>query len=209
MEAFEVKMSRGGGVALAEACRFFVKDDPVHRTLKKITAKLEDLGIPYAVCGGMALVAHGYDRTTVDVDLLVTRQGLEAAHKQLEGLGYVPLFSGSKNLRDTETGVRVEFLITGGYPGDGKPKPVAFPDPAQASMRINDMSCLRLEKLIELKLASGMTNVLRLKDLGDVIALIQQLNLGADFAAQLHPYVRDKYQELWQAIQEDKARGEQ
>lgn len=112
-------------------------------------------------------------------------------------------------MRDTETGVRIEFIVTGGYPGDGKPKPIAFPDPAQASTRINDMACLRLEKLVELKLASGMTNVLRLKDLGDVIALIQQLNLGADFAAQLHPYVRDKYLELWQAVEEDKARGEQ
>ena len=54
---------------------------------------------------------------------------LSAIHAKLEGLGYVPPFSGSKNLRDTEHGVRIEFLIAGEFPGDGKPKPVAFPEP--------------------------------------------------------------------------------
>ena len=60
---------------------------------------------------------------------LVTREGLKAIHAHLEGLGYVPPFSGSKNLRDTEHGVRIEFLIAGEFPGDGKPKPVAFLSP--------------------------------------------------------------------------------
>ena len=207
MESFEEKMRRGGVPALEEACRFFMKEDPVHKALMRITRRLDELKIPYAVCGGMALVAHGYDRTTVDVDLLVTPDGLKAVHAQLEGLGYVVPFDGSQSLRDTETGVRIEFLVSGGYPGDGKPKPVAFPNPATASVRLQDMAFLSLEKLIELKLASGMTNILRAKDIGDVIALIQQRDLPAAFADDLNPYVRDKYLELWNAVQEDRARG--
>src|SRR5580698_4216627 len=111
MDAFEDRMRRGGATALAEAGRFFMKDDPVHQSLRKIAAKLSELSIQYAVAGGMALVAHGYDRTTVDVNVLVNQAGLDAAHHALEGLGYVPPFAGSKNLRDTETGVRVEFLV--------------------------------------------------------------------------------------------------
>ena len=51
----------------------------------------------------MALDAHGFRRLTVDVDILVTREGLKAIHERLEGLGYVPPFTGSKNLRDTES----------------------------------------------------------------------------------------------------------
>ena len=47
---------------------------------------------------------------------------------------------------------------SGGFPGDGKPKPVAFPDPAGASVDIGGIRYLSLEKLVELKLASGMTN---------------------------------------------------
>ncbi|HEY3320364.1 MAG TPA: nucleotidyltransferase family protein [Planctomycetota bacterium] len=203
MEAFEEKMRRGGAAALEEACRFFMKDDPVHRTLKRLTQRLDALGIPYAICGGMALVAHGYERTTVDVDVLVTPEGLKEIHEKLEGLGYVPPFPASKNLRDTETGVRVEFIVTGGYPGDGKPKPVAFPDPAQASTRIEDIACLRIDQLVELKLASGMTASGRLKDLADVQELIRALSLGDDFAQKLNPYVRAKYLELWRAVQED------
>ena len=113
----------------------------------------------------MALDAHGFRRLTVDVDILVTREDLNAIHENLEGLGYVPPFTGSKNLRDAEHGVRVEFLIAGEFPGDGKPKPVAFPDPATVGVEIKGVRYLSLPTLVELKLASGMTNPGRLKDL--------------------------------------------
>lgn len=79
----------------------------------------------------------------------MTREGLEEIHRQLEGRGYLPPFEGSKQLRDTEAGVRVEFLVTGEYPGDGKPKPVAFPDPSTVGIEINGMSILTLPRLVE------------------------------------------------------------
>ena len=187
--------------AVAAMCRFFMRDDPVHQTLRKITAKLDQVGIPYAVVGGMALAAHRFVRATVDVDLLVTAEGLSALHRELEGLGYVPPFAGSKNLRDTATGVRVEFLVTGQFPGDGKPKPVAFPDPAQTSVVIEGIRYLGLASLVELKLASGMTGgVARLKDFSDVVSLIQTRQLPLEFAGQLSGYVRAKYEELWHGL---------
>ena len=135
-----------------------MRDDPVHQALREITRRLEALRIPYAIVGGMALVAHGYTRTTVDVDVLVTRDGLDLAHESLAGFGYVPPLAGSKNLRDTQTGVCIEFLVSGQYPGDGKPKPVAFPDPSAVAVEIDGIRFVALPKLIELKLASGMTN---------------------------------------------------
>ena len=193
-------MRKGGDAAIAEASRFFMKQDPVHRALRKITSKLQELGVPYAVAGGMALVAHGYDRTTVDVDVLVNAEGLKATHEALEGLGYVAPFRGSKQLRDVETSVRIEFLVTGQYPGDGKPKPVAFPDPKDVAVEIEGIRYLGLAALIELKLASGMTNPGRLKDLADVQELIRALKLPRDFEAKLNPYVRVKYDELWEGV---------
>jgi hypothetical protein len=42
-----------------------------------------------------------------------------------------------------------------------------------------------------------MTGSGRLKDLSDVLELIKLINLPADFAEQLNPYVREKYAELW------------
>src|SRR5262245_6182719 len=151
LTAFEELMKRGGDTAVREASRFFMKTDPVHTTLREIARRLDSLNVPYAVVGGMALVAHGYQRTTVDIDILLTQQGVDKVRKELQGLGYVPPFKGSKNLRDARTGVRIEFLITGQYPGDGKPKPVAFPDPASSSVLIDGVRYVTLPRLIELK----------------------------------------------------------
>ncbi len=189
--------------AVAAMCRFFMGDDPVHQTLRKIAARLEELGIAYAVAGGMALGAHRFVRATVGVDILVTAEGLAAIHRELDSLGYISLFAGSKNLKDPETGVRIEFLVAGQFPGDGKPKPVAFPDPAQAGVEIDGIRYVGLPALVELKLASGMTNPGRLKDLGDVQELIRVLGLPLDFAQQLNPYVCPKYEELWRGLEAD------
>jgi hypothetical protein len=187
--------------ALQEGSMHFEKQSAVHKTLEKISSRLDQLGIPYAIAGGMALFFHGYRRFTEDVDILVTPEGLLEIHHELEGLGYVPVFTGSKNLRDAESGVRIEFLVTGQYPGDGKPQPVAFPAPETASVDISGVRCLRLPTLVELKLASGKAPG-RLRDLADVQELIRLLHLPAELATQLNPAVRDLYAELWAAVQQ-------
>jgi hypothetical protein len=187
--------------ALQEGSMHFEGKSAVNLTLEKITRRLVELKIPYAVAGGMALFFHGLRRFTEDVDILVRPDDLKEIHQRLEGLGYIPLFSGSKNLRDAESGVRIEFLVTGDYPGDGKPKPVAFPEPEATSVEKDGIRWLALPALIELKLASGMTNAARLKDLADVQELIRILNLPMEFREQLNPFVRDKFSELWRSIQ--------
>jgi len=186
---------------------FFEQKGGLHLALRKITQRLSDLNVPYAVAGGMALFFHGFRRFTEDVDILVTREGLDRLHREAEGLGYVPLFPGSNSLRDVESGVRVEFLVSGDYPGDGKPKPVAFPDPEQASIEREGIRWLNLPTLVELKLASGLTSPGRLRDLADVQELIRLLGLPADFAGQLHPFVSEKYAELWRSLHADPASG--
>jgi hypothetical protein len=186
-----------------EGDRHFRGDNEVFKTLRKIALRLEGLGVPYAIAGGMAMFEHGYRRFTEDVDILVTREGLRTIHERLDGLGYLPPFTNSKNLRDTESGVRIEFLVAGDYPGDGKPKPVAFPNPAEAAVEREGAKYLSLPRLVELKLASGMTGgVHRMKDLTDVVELIKILHLPGSFGDQLDPYVRGKYEELWTALQE-------
>ncbi len=200
MIAYEQKLRQDLRWGFMEGSMHFEQESAVHKTMRKIAKRLDELGIPYAVVGGMALFFHGYRRFTEDVDLLVTREGLQKLHESLEGRGYLPPFTGSKHLRDTDTGVKVEFLTTGDYPGDGKPKPVAFPDPEAARVEIDGVQFLQLPKVVELKLASGMTNIGRLKDLGDVQEMIRVLNLPEALAEQLNPFVRDKYRELWTAV---------
>jgi hypothetical protein len=153
--------------------------------------------------GGMALFEHGYERFTTDIDMLINREGLRAIHDHPEALGCLRPRPDRSFVRDIETGVRIDFFMTGQFPGDGKPKPVAFPDPAEVSVEFHGIKYLRLETLVELKLASGMTcRGHRLRDLADVIELIKILKLPADFADRLNPFVRGRYAEYWPELQE-------
>jgi len=200
MIAYEQRLNQDVWWAFQEGSMHFERASAVHKTLVKIARQLDELSIPYAIAGGMALFFHGYRRFTEDVDILVTREGLQEIHARLEGLGYLAPFEGSKNLRDAESGVRIEFLVAGEYPGDGKPKAVAFPIPEAVGEVIAGVRCLRLAPLVELKLASGTTPGRR-KDLGDVQELIRLLHLPEDFAMQLNPMVQTLYRELWQEVQ--------
>jgi hypothetical protein len=94
-------------------------------------------------------------------------------------------------------------MTTGEYPGDGKPKPVSMPVPNSASIEIDGVQFVTLEKLIELKLASG-TAPHRLKDLADVQELIKFRALDKNFAERLDPYVREKFLELYEAVAQSK-----
>ena len=184
-----------------ESGRFFMGEADVHAALERLARLLDDSGIPYAIVGAMALNEWGYRRATVDVDLLVTREGLKALKDVALGRGYVEKFPGSRGIRDTASGVTIDILLAGEYPGDGKPKPVAFPDPARAAVRGQRVSLLPLPCLIELKLASGMSAPHRLKDLADVLELIRALSLPRETAGSLDESVRQKFDELWLAAQ--------
>jgi len=203
--SYESKLNANPDWALREGSMHFDEKSAVYQSLKTIAKRLDELQIPYAVAGGMALFSFGFRRFTEDVDILVSPAGLREIHERLEGLGYVAPFTGSKQLRDTATGVRIEFLVAGQFPGDGKPKPIAFPDPAAVAVEIDGIKYLRLEKLIELKLASGMTNPGRLKDLADVQELIRVLKLEKDFQTRLDPYVQPKFLELLSGVEADRA----
>jgi len=187
--------------AFDEGLRFFAGRGMVNNALTQIVQRLNRLGIDYAVIGAVALNQHGYRRFTEDIDLLLTKEGLERFHNELVGLGYRPAFEGSRRqFRSTVENVGVGIVTAGEYPGDGPPKPVRFPDPSDASLEIEGIKTVTLEKLIELKLASGLSAPHRLKDLADVQEMIKVRSLSSDFAAKLDPYVREKYIELQRAV---------
>jgi hypothetical protein len=196
MVAYGQRLKKDPDWALEEGGKFFSGKSDVNAALLRITKRLDELAISYAVVGGMALFQYGYRRFTEDVDLLVTSEGLRAIHSTLEGRGYLPMFAGSRNLRDTESGVSIEFLVAGEYPGDGIEKPIKFPEPDGATTFVGGIRCLNLAALIELKLASGITSPGRLKDLADVQQLIQVLRLPSSYADQLDEYVKAKFKEL-------------
>jgi hypothetical protein len=132
----------------------------------------------------------------------MNQAGLEQFQRILVGRGYVPAFPGAhKMFSDAVTGVNVEIIISGEFPDDGKPKSVQFPDPVAIAMDQDGLRVARLETLIELKLASGLTAPDRLKDLADVQELIRVLNLPQQLAEQLDASVQDEYVRLWATVQ--------
>ena len=204
MTSYETRLHNDYLARLKEASNYYMARGDVFTTLQNLTHRLDEEKIPYALVGGLALAAHGFVRMTQDVDLLMTRDGLESFKQRFLGRGYVLAFSGAqKTFRDTETQVRIEIVITGDYPVDGKPKPVAFPDPSIVFTERGGMRVIPMEKLIELKLASGMSAPHRLRDLADVQDLIMTLKLPIEFAETLEASVREKFRELWHGAQAD------
>lgn len=184
------------------ADEFFMKTSRIHSAMQRLATTLSDMNIPFAVAGAMAANAHGHTRTTADVNILIRREDLERFKKKHLGLGWVEKFEGSKNLRDAVCNVNIDVLIVGGYPGDGLPKPVAFPDPEDvAEVHEDGIPFVSLKTLLELKLACGMTVSHRPRDLDDVIQLIRANQLPLDYVDSLDPYVADKFHEMWQAAQ--------
>ena len=185
--------------AFDEGLRFFAGKGMLNTTLERIARTLENRGIDYVVIGAVALNQHGYRRFTEDIDLLLTKEGLTRFHEELVGLAFE---DSRKQFRAAEGNIRVEIVTAGEYPGDGLPKPVRFPDPADVAIEIEGIKTITLEKLVELKLASGMTAPHRLKDLADVQELIKVKKLGPEFANTIDPSVRDKFMELQRAVSE-------
>jgi hypothetical protein len=173
---------------LEEISMFFDGSAPVHQTMRRLAEQLQQAGISYAVMGGMAVNAHGARRTTDDLDVLVTAEGLQQFRQQLVGSAYDPTPKRPRHFVDRQNNVHIDMLVTGHYPGRGEPAPFAFPDPAEASEEISHIRVVTLVQLIQLKLAAH-----RYQDFADVVFLIRVHNLDESFADRLHPGVRSDY----------------
>jgi hypothetical protein len=194
-------LARRFEAALDRMGAYFMGSSPLQEAATQIARILSEMRIDYAIAGALSLAAHGLVRATEDVDVLISREGLERFKQAWLGRGYVTVRPGGKAVRDTVNGVKVDFLIEGDYPGDGKPKPVRFPSPAQAGTEIGRIRVVDLKHLVEMKLASGMTAPHRLQDLADVLRLISVAKLPRELAESLDAFVRAKYEELWQTAQ--------
>lgn len=173
---------------LREIDMFFDGTSAVHQTMHRLTKRLSAAGIAYAVMGGMAVNAHGAARTTADLDVLLTREGLAWFRRELAGTEYDPVQGRSRSFTDRENEVKVDLLVAGHLPGMGGPAPFPFPDPTAASEEINGIRVVTLPQLIQLKLAAG-----RHYDFGDVVFLIRTLHLDESFTNCLHPAVHGDF----------------
>lgn len=164
---------------------------------RQCDAALSNAGLAHAIVGGVAVCLHGYQRNTIDVDVLVRRDDTEAVRTALEAAG----FEWDTDSREfhSEENVPVQFLISEEPAGDDRSYGVTFPDPGAPGVttEIEGLCVVSLARLIELKLACGLGNLRRThRDLADVVELIAAHNLGRDFARFLHKSLRKEFRAL-------------
>src|SRR3954462_14371319 len=98
--------------------------------MRKVAELFAEHRIDYAIVGGMAVNAHGYVRTTDDVDFLVRAEGLGAI-RELATKGVFKTVTGRpRRFTESTTGVQFDVLVTGLFPGSGQSGPIAYPDPS-------------------------------------------------------------------------------
>lgn len=164
----------------------------VAQQCKELLNKAE---IPYGVCGGIAVCLHGYQRNTVDVDLIIQPENADQVKSLLEANGF--RWDQDTNEFRTDEGFVVHFLTAGARAGRGAEVRIAPPEGDLNIEEIEGFSVVRLSRLIEMKIASGMCNLRRThKDFADVVELIAIRRLDASFVCFLHKSVRPTFREL-------------
>jgi hypothetical protein len=170
-------------------------NESLWETAKSCHELLSQAQIPHAIAGGVAVCLHGYQRNTVDLDVLVQAGKSAAVRDVLEANGI--LWNEEEHEFRTSSGAAIHFLVAGERAGKGSD--VRFPDPADpnVAVELDGLPVISLAALIESKIASGQSNLRRThKDFADVVELIVKHNLGRDFARHLHKSVRAAFRQL-------------
>ena len=156
---------------------------------------LQQAQIPHVLLEGVAVCLHGYQRNTVDVDMLIRSSDSAAVRGALQSSGFS--FSEEHKEFRSPSGVPVQFQLSGDRAGAGSE--VCMPDPTgeEDVTEIEGLPVLSLAKLIEVKLACGEGNLRRThKDFADVVELIAHHQLSRSFARHIHKSLRPTFREL-------------
>lgn len=170
-------------------------NETLWETARHCHAILQQEEIAHAVLGGVAVCLHGYQRNTVDLDLLVRRDDTADIKRAVEQSGYLWLAEASEFR--SPAGIAVQLVMAGDRAGDDSD--VCLPDPGDPDWltELDGLPVLKLHKLIETKIACGSGNLRRThKDFADVVELIALHNMSREDARHLHKAVRKTFREL-------------
>jgi hypothetical protein len=157
-------------------------------------------GIDHSICGGVAVCLHGYQRNTTDLDLIIDPADSLRVKELLQTAGFV----WNEELKEfcSPGGIVVQFLMAGEKAGRDSEVPVPQPNGELNVEEVEGLPVVRLSRLIEMKLASGMGNLRRThKDFADVVELIAIRKLDGRFASLLHRSLRPSFRELLKRVQ--------
>src|SRR5262245_64391213 len=123
---------------------------PAQVSLRRLVKRLVKAGIVHAIMGGMAVYAHGHRRFTIDVDVLLTPEGLAEFKRRFVPKNYQPVLGRPRRFKDRLNGVTLDFLVAGRFPGSGQPGPIAFPNPQDVRQTVGNIDYVKLITLIQL-----------------------------------------------------------
>lgn len=172
-----------------------LENESLWEAAERVHRVLAQNGIDHAIVGGVAVCLHGYQRNTVDLDLLIRPEDAEAFRSALEADGFQ--WQEKEKEFHSPSGVPVQCVMMGEREGSGQE--TKFPDPADAKAvtTVEGLPVLSLASLIQAKIACGLGNMRRThKDFADVVELIAIHQLDGSFARFLHKSVRKEYREL-------------
>jgi len=149
----------------------------VKNAATKTAAQLDQLGVRYALAGGLAVGAHGYVRATTDVDFLVGEEAFEHHGSLVTFKAGVPI--------EVE-GIRIDYLSPASL---GKQVEETLDHPLTSEC----LSIVPVEVLIYMKLVAK-----RRQDLVDVVELI---NAGADLK-RIRNYIQQYAPDLMPLLEE-------
>jgi len=157
----------------------------VLETARQISRILQEHDIAGAVIGGVSVTLHGHVRATSDVDVFIP-EPLATFAEHLRSAGYV-------------FDPRQREFTRGQIPVHLVPPSHAIPTPSHFTI-IDDVRTVSLADLINLKLHSGSSSVLRSQDLADVIALIRVNDLDGRFVGRISKPLRGEFRKLLTAV---------
>ena len=151
-----------------------MRDSPLMEVVRRFHALAISRDLPYCVVGGMAVIRNGYERTTMDVDILTYK---EDWRKLLPLEGEISS-NGPENCVDNKTGVTIDILFT----DEDWEMVIPMPDPRKVREYDQELGAyfIGLHALVQLKAAVSLDKLreqganVAAKDLSDVYELISR-----------------------------------
>ncbi|MBA7583463.1 hypothetical protein ES708_25407 [subsurface metagenome] len=151
-----------------------LKESPLIETIRRIHSVFSKNGVSYTIIGGMAVIRNGCSRTTIDIDILTTREGWHSIRNAPEA----PFDTWTDHAVDKKNNIDIDVL----FPGNDWEMLIPLPHPDMVKEYDEDFGAnfIGLKPLLELKTAVYLKKKkeegieIAAKDLYDIVELIKK-----------------------------------
>ncbi len=151
-----------------------LKESPLIETIRRIHGVFSKNCVSYTIIGGMAVIRSGCSRTTMDIDILTTREGWHSIRNVPE----IPFNTWTDHAVDKKNNIDIDVL----FPGNDWEMLIPLPHPDMVNEYDEDLGAnfIGLKPLLELKTAVYLKKKteegieIAAKDLYDIVELIKK-----------------------------------